>query len=49
MREIKFREWAASLIHMKSRPDVPPQNFGSIPQDFAMAYIEQRAKEEQDK
>lgn len=38
---------AARLIHMKSRPDVPPQNFGGIPQEFAMAYIEERAAEEQ--
>jgi len=37
---------AARLIHMKSRPDVPPQNFGAIPQKFAMAYIEERAAEE---
>jgi hypothetical protein len=37
---------AARLIHMKNRPDAPPQNFGSIPQEFALAYIEQRAEEE---
>src|SRR3990167_5050627 len=37
---------AARLIHLKSRPDAPPQNYGSIPQDFAMAYIRERAKEE---
>ena len=40
---------AARLIHRRWRPDVPPQNFGSIPQKFAMAYIRQRAKEEADK
>ncbi len=38
---------AARLIHMKSRPDVPPQNFGTISQEFAMAYIEERAAEEE--
>ena len=38
---------AARLIHMKSRPDVPPQNFGGIQQEFAMAYIEERAAEEE--
>jgi hypothetical protein len=37
---------AATLIHMKSRPDVPPQNFGNIPQKWALAYIEARAAEE---
>ena len=37
---------AARLIHQKSRPYAPPQNFGSIPQEFAMAYIRERAKEE---
>ena len=37
---------AARLIHIKSRPDAPPQNFGAIPQEFAMAYIEERAAEE---
>ncbi|MDE1971481.1 MAG: hypothetical protein KGI50_07960 [Patescibacteria group bacterium] len=37
---------AATMIHRKSRPDVPPQNFGTIPQEFAMAYIRERAKEE---
>mgnify|MGYP001570889233 CR=1 FL=1 len=38
---------AAKLIHIRNRPDVPPQNFGYIPQDFAMAYIRERAAEEQ--
>ena len=37
---------AATLIHMKSRPDVAPQNFGNIPQEWALAYIEARAAEE---
>ncbi len=37
---------AASLIHYKSRPDIPPQSFGNIPQNMAMAYIRERAKEE---
>jgi hypothetical protein len=39
-------ETAARLIHFKSRPDVPPQNFGGIPQKFALAYIRERAAEE---
>src|SRR5665213_1129389 len=38
---------AAMLIHKKSRPDVSPQIFGAIPQEFAMAYIEERAAEEE--
>jgi hypothetical protein len=38
---------AARMIHNKNRPDVPPQNFGGIPQEFAMAYIRERAQEEQ--
>jgi hypothetical protein len=38
---------AARLIHLKSRPDVPPQDFGSIPQAYALAYIEKRAEEEE--
>jgi len=37
---------AARMIHMKNRPDVLPQNFGSISQDLAMAYIRERATEE---
>jgi hypothetical protein len=40
--------FAAMLIHRKSRPDIEPQNFGSIPQKFALAYIEERAAEEQE-
>ena len=40
-------EIAATLIHRKSRPDVPPQNFGAIPQELAMAYIRERAAEEE--
>lgn len=38
---------AANLIHAKLRPDAPAQNFGNIPQQFAMAYIEERAAEEE--
>ena len=41
-------EIAAAIIHRKSRPDVPPQNFGGIPQEMAMAYIRERAAEEKD-
>ena len=36
---------AARLIHYKAHPTVPPQNFGGIPQDMAMAYIEYMATE----
>ena len=39
-------ERAAFLIHTKSRPDVPPQNFSGIPQELALAYIRERAEEE---
>jgi hypothetical protein len=39
-------ERAALMIHMKSRPDAPPQNYGGIPQEWAMAYIRERAAEE---
>ena len=39
---------AASLIHEASCPNVPAQNFGPISQELAMAYIEQRAAEEQE-
>jgi hypothetical protein len=35
---------AAALIHAKSCPGRPCQNFGSIPQDFALAYIETEAE-----
>ena len=42
-------EMAARMIHMKNRPDAPVQNFGSIPQKFALAYIRERAAEEQEK
>ena len=38
---------AATLIHRKSRPDVPPQKFGFIPQKLAIAYIRERAAEEE--
>src|SRR3990167_6623045 len=37
---------AAGLPPIKTRSDAPPQNYGNIPQKFAMAYIEQRAAEE---
>ncbi len=37
---------AASLIHAKAHPDVPPQNFRAIPQDWALAYIETMAERE---
>ncbi len=46
LREKYGWEGAATLIHRKSCPDVAPQNFGSIPQEYAMAYIEERAAEE---
>ena len=37
---------AAALIHFKTHPGQPIQNFSSIPQDWAMAYIEEMAKRE---
>ena len=39
---------AATLIHFKSHPDLPCQNFGYINQDYAMAYIEEMAAIEQE-
>ena len=39
---------AASIIHYKAHPDIPPQNFNSIPQELALAYIEQMAKYEEE-
>jgi hypothetical protein len=37
---------AANLIHLKTYPNYPSQNFGSIPQDHAIAYIEYMAEVE---
>lgn len=37
---------AATLIHQKAHPDYPVQNFGAIPQEWAMAYIEDMAERE---
>jgi hypothetical protein len=37
---------AATLIHYKAHPNLPPQNFGSIPQEWALAYIKHMAKVE---
>jgi ribosomal protein L13E len=37
---------AAALIHFKAHPDWPCQNFGNIPQDLALAYIEEMAYRE---
>ncbi len=37
---------AAMLIHQKSSPDLPCQNFGNIPQEWALAYIEEMANRE---
>ena len=34
---------AAALIHYKAHPDQPVQNFGAIPDAWAMAYIEEMA------
>ncbi|MBX9851858.1 MAG: hypothetical protein K2X86_08875 [Cytophagaceae bacterium] len=39
-------EMAATLIHKKSCPDFPIQNFGNIPQEWALAYIEEMAERE---
>ncbi len=35
---------AAKLIHLKTHPDQPVQNFGSIPQSWALAYIKEMAR-----
>ena len=37
-------EGAANILHRKVYPDYPCQNFGSIPQSWAMAYIEMMAE-----
>jgi hypothetical protein len=37
-------EKAAAMIHIKAHPDMPTQNFGSIPQADAIAYIELAAE-----
>ena len=37
---------AAALIHYKSHPGWPSQEFGNIPQDWALAYIEEMAEHE---
>lgn len=39
-------ETAASLIHIKIRPDAPLPNFNAVPNEWTMAYIEARAEEE---
>ena len=41
-------EKAAYLIHKKTHPDFPVQNFGSIPQEWAMAYIEEMVELEKE-
>ncbi len=42
----KKYQWriAAGLIHYKAHPTLPAQNFDSIPQEWAMAYIERMAE-----
>jgi len=42
---VKIYGWeiAASVIHHKVHPELPTQNFGSIPQEWALAYIEEMA------
>ena len=37
---------AAALIHQKAHPGWPCQDFGIIPQDWAIAYIEEMAEHE---
>lgn len=36
--------FAASMIHEKSCPHLPQQNYGGIPQEWAEAYIEEMAR-----
>ena len=38
--------YAAKLIHYRAHPDYPCQNFGSINQEWALAYIEDMANRE---
>lgn len=40
--KLGFRQ-AAALIHAKAHPDYPCQNFGRIPDEWALAYIEMMA------
>jgi hypothetical protein len=40
-------ETAAGLIHKKSRPDAPMPRFDAYPNEWALAFIEARAAEEQ--
>jgi hypothetical protein len=42
-------KYAASVIHRKAHPDLPAQNFGGIPQEFAEEYIKQMAEIEEAK
>jgi hypothetical protein len=42
-KEIFGWEKAASMISMKAHPDFPVQNFGSIPQKNALAFVEEMA------
>jgi hypothetical protein len=37
---------AGALIHSKAHPDIPHQDFSGIPQEWAMAYIEEMAEYE---
>ena len=46
MEEFSFRA-AAAMIHAKAHPDWPCQDFGSIRQEWALAYIEEMADWEQ--
>ncbi len=39
---------AAALIHARCHPNDPPQNFGAISQELAIAYIEEMAWREKD-
>ena len=38
---------AAFMIHKKAHPNYPCQNFDNIPQEWALAYIEEMADREQ--
>lgn len=46
LKEKTSWEIAATLIHYASHPDYPCQNFDSIPQKYALAYIEEMAARE---
>lgn len=37
---------AAGLIHLKSRPNIPAPHYDNYPNEWALAYVEEAAKQE---